>query len=95
MSECATEGLDVRRRRIRFRSWHRGIREMDLMLGSFADAALASFSDIDLDIFENLIEVPDRDLFGWLAEGAAVPANYDTAVLHRLQAFLAKGLNLS
>jgi antitoxin CptB len=94
MSESATGGLDVRRRRIRFRSWHRGTREMDLMLGSFADAALADLSEADLDAFEHLIEVPDRDLYGWLADGAAVPTNYDTEVLRRLQAFLSKGLIL-
>ena len=67
---------------------------MDLMLGSFADAALASFDNEDLDAFETLIEVPDRDLFGWLVDGAAVPANYDTRVLRRLQIFLAEGLSL-
>src|SRR4051794_15146948 len=54
--------LDPRRRRILFRAWHRGIREMDLILGRFADAAIDALSEPELDAFEQLIEVPDRDL---------------------------------
>src|SRR5262249_18659565 len=81
-----TDGLDARRRRLRFRSWHRGIREMDLILGRFADAWLARLSEAELDQYERLIEVPDHDLFGWVA-GEAAPPNYDTAVLRILREF--------
>ena len=79
--------LDPRRRRILFRAWHRGIREMDLILGQFADAAIDGLSEPELDAFEQLIEVPDRDLFGWISGTAAVPSNYDTAVFRRIRAF--------
>ncbi len=79
--------LDPRRRRTLFRAWHRGIREMDLIMGRFADAEIGDLSDADLDLFEALIEVPDRDLFRWLVGEEQVPDNYDTALFRRLKAF--------
>ncbi len=79
--------LDPRRRRILFRAWHRGIREMDLIMGRYADAEIGTMSEADLDEFERLIEVPDRDLFRWITGEDAAPSNYDTAVFRRLKAF--------
>lgn len=79
--------LDPRRRRTLFRAWHRGIREMDLIMGRFADAEIGTLSGPELDLFEALIEVPDRDLFRWLTGEDRVPDNYDTAVFRRLKAF--------
>lgn len=79
--------LDPRRRRTLFRSWHRGIREMDLIIGRFADAEIGALSDSELDLFETLIEAPDRDLFRWLTGEDRVPDNYDTPVFRRLKAF--------
>ncbi len=79
--------LDPRRRRVLFRSWHRGIREMDLIMGRFAEANLKEMSEAALDDFEQLIEVPDHDLFSWLSGAETVPANYDTAVFQALKSF--------
>jgi antitoxin CptB len=79
--------LDPRRRRILFRAWHRGIREMDLIMGRFADAAIDTMSDAELDDFERLIEVPDRDLFRWITGEDATPSNYDTAIFRRVKIF--------
>ncbi|RXF75033.1 succinate dehydrogenase assembly factor 2 [Hansschlegelia zhihuaiae] len=82
-----TEGLDPARRRALYRSWRRGTREMDLLMGRFADAEIDRFDEAEFAAFEALIEVPDRDLFAWIAEKEAVPANYDTGVFRRLKAF--------
>jgi antitoxin CptB len=79
--------LDPRRSRILFRAWRRGIREMDLIMGGFADARIGEMSQTELDEFERLIEVPDRDLFGWLTGEAETPANYDTDVFRQIKAF--------
>ncbi|MFC6791416.1 succinate dehydrogenase assembly factor 2 [Methylobacterium komagatae] len=79
--------LDPRRRRTLFRAWHRGIREMDLIMGRFADAEIGNLSESELDEFEALIEVPDRDLFKWLTGEAETPSNYDTPVWRRLRDF--------
>ena len=79
--------LDHRRRRTLFRAWHRGIREMDLIMGRFADAEIGTMPDSDLDDFERLIDVPDHDLFRWITGEGETPSNYDTALFRRLRAF--------
>ena len=79
--------LDVRRRRIAFRAWHRGMREMDLIMGRFADAELAGLGEADLDAFETLMEWPDPDLYKWVSGEAIPPADADAAFLARLRAF--------
>ena len=86
-TQRSSADLDPRRRRVLFRSWHRGIREMDLIMGRFADAEIGTMSDADLDEFERLIEVPDRDLFRWITGEDETPSNYDTAVFRRLKGF--------
>ena len=86
-STLTSADLDVRRRKILFRAWHRGTREMDLLMGRFADAALAGLSDGDLDEFERLIDVPDPDLFDWIMGDAEPPAEHDTSLFRKLKAF--------
>lgn len=85
----SSNDLDVRRRKALFRSWHRGTREMDLVLGRFADARIAEMSDEDLGDFELLMEAPDRDLFAWLTGSIDTPANYDTSVYRQVRDFYA------
>jgi antitoxin CptB len=86
-STRSSADLDVRRRRNLFRAWHRGIREMDLIMGRFADAEIGSLSEEELFEFERLIEVPDADLYRWISGEAEVPANYDTPLFRRLKRF--------
>jgi antitoxin CptB len=80
-------GLDVRRRQILYRAWHRGMREMDLIMGRFADAEVGTLSDEELTEFERLIEVTDRDLLSWITGEIEMPSNYDTSLFRRLQGF--------
>ena len=61
MSGCETR--EIRLRRLRLRSWRRGIREMDLILGGFADAALAGLDAELLDAFDMLLSENDHDLY--------------------------------
>lgn len=82
-----SEGLDVRRRQVLYRAWHRGMREMDLIMGRFADAEIGTLSDEDLAEFERLIEVVDRDLLAWITGEAETPENYDTPLFRRLKGF--------
>ncbi|KRE12923.1 hypothetical protein ASE66_20805 [Bosea sp. Root483D1] len=86
-STRSSEGLDPRRRKILFRAWHRGMRETDLIMGRFADAQIGALSEAELDEFERLIEVLDRDLLSWITGEADVPENYDSDVFRRLKAF--------
>ena len=87
----SSRGLDVRRRRLLFRSWHRGTREMDLILGRFADAAIADLSDGDLDDYERLVEMPDPILYSWITGELPVPREHDTEIFRRLQKFHSVG----
>jgi antitoxin CptB len=83
----SSEGLDPRRRRLLYHAWHRGTREMDLIMGRFADTALPTMSDEELEAFERLSDVPDDELYAWIAGGAAVPETYDTPLFRRLRDF--------
>lgn len=68
-----SESIDHRRKRLLFRSWHRGTREMDLLLGRFAEQHLETFSSRQLDLFEAMLNHGDPDLYDWLAGREAVP----------------------
>jgi antitoxin CptB len=83
----SSEGLDARRRRLLFRSWHRGIREMDLIMGRFADAHIGDLSDAELADYERLTDMPDRELLAWITGEVAVPSECDTETFRRLRAF--------
>jgi antitoxin CptB len=93
MTERSSAGLDERQRRLLFRAWRRGVREMDLIVGRFADACIDSFSDAALDEFERLIEVPNAELYAWIVGHEPVPAEQDTPVLRQLIAFHDRGQN--
>jgi antitoxin CptB len=87
MTERSSEGLDVRRRKLLFRAWRRGVRETDLIVGRFADAYIDKLDDGALDDFERLIEVPNADLYAWVTGDQNIPQNFDTAVLRQLIGF--------
>jgi antitoxin CptB len=86
----SSEGLDERRRRLLFRAWHRGTREMDLIMGPFADAMIATLSDDELDDFERLSEVPEPDLYAWITGERPVAPEHDTDLFRRLRHFARK-----
>jgi antitoxin CptB len=85
-SQISSAGLDARRRRLLFRSWRRGMREMDLVLGRFADAQIGTLTDAELDEYERLLEIPDQQMFAWVCGTETVPADIDTALLRRVLA---------
>jgi len=87
MTERSSEGLSERQRKLLFRAWRRGVREMDLIVGRFADAYIDTFDEASLDDFEHLIEAPNAELYAWVVGQDGIPANYDTAVLRQLIAF--------
>ncbi len=81
------EDLATRRKRLTYRSWHRGFKENDLLLGSFADAHLARLDTQQLDRYEALLEHPDADIFAWMTRAEPVPTELDTDVMQLLQSF--------
>lgn len=71
-----TETNEARLKRMRMRSWRRGIREMDLILGPYADATLESFDTAQLDLFDTLLEENDQDLYPWFSGSQPCPPQY-------------------
>ena len=90
-STRSSEGLDVRRRKVLFRAWHRGLREVDLILGRFADGNIEELTESELSEFESLMDVPDGELLAWLTSEADVPASHDGPLFRRLRDFRARG----
>ncbi|HUB62910.1 MAG TPA: succinate dehydrogenase assembly factor 2 [Methylocella sp.] len=86
-AQAKTLGLSDRQRRILFRSWHRGMREVDLLLGRFINAEIGSLSESELDGYECLLEAQDRDIFAWLTGEAEPPSVYDPFILQKIRAF--------
>ena len=82
-----TEPSDIRRKRLRFRAWHRGTKEADLVIGRFADRHLDEFDETELDQFEVLLEQNDADVMDWFTGKAQVDAEADNPVTRRLLAF--------
>jgi antitoxin CptB len=77
---------ETRLKRVRLRSWRRGIKEMDLLLGPFADAHLGAMTSEELDLFEALLEESDQELYAWTTGRAAPPDRFDI-LLNRIAAY--------
>ena len=78
---------DTRRRKLKFRAWRRGFREMDLLMGSFADKHLDAYGEAELDQFEVLLNQPDWEVYAWLVGQADIPDDHRSPVLDQLTAF--------
>lgn len=76
--------LDNRRKRLIFRSWHRGTREMDLIMGTFAEANVLKMDAAELDLYEELLHTPDPDVYDWVSGQKPVPANMLNPVVEKL-----------
>jgi len=81
------EDVEIRRKRLRYRSWHRGTKELDLLLGSFAERHLGALSAAELDQYEAILESDEHDIYAWLARRAPVPAEHDNAVMAAILRF--------
>jgi antitoxin CptB len=86
-STRSSGGLDDRRKRLLFRCWHRGTREMDLILGRFADAEIAGLSEDELAQLELLIEVPDPDLYAAVSGDGLLAPEFACELFDRIKAF--------
>src|SRR6478609_6112269 len=79
--------LDPRRRRMLFRAWHRGVREMDLILGQFADNELRDLAEAELEEFESILGEDDNDLLKWICGEQVLPERLRTPLFARISAF--------
>lgn len=85
--ESMSLSLADRKKRLVFRSWHRGTREMDLIMGRFADAHVAMFSADQVDAYERLLTCQDPDLYDWYIAKTPVPAADDSDVMQMFLGF--------
>jgi len=83
----ADGSLELRRKRLLFRAWHRGIRETDLILGRFADAHVATLDADEIADFERLLDIPDRDILAWVTGADAIPEELASTMIDRVLAF--------
>lgn len=76
---------DTRLKRLRFRSWHRGTKEADLLIGGFFDLHAPGWGDAEIDLFEALIEEQDVDIMAWAIGTDVCPAHYEGSVMGALK----------
>ncbi|MCM8731323.1 succinate dehydrogenase assembly factor 2 [Hephaestia sp. GCM10023244] len=77
---------DHRLKRLRFRAWHRGTKEADLLIGGFFDAHSASWNDEQIAWYEILLEEQDVDIMGWAIGSIAVPSQFDGPMMAQMKA---------
>ena len=71
---------ETRLKRLRIRCWRRGTREMDMLLGPYADTALGALDAAELDAFEALLDENDQDLYAWISGAAPMEARHAEAL---------------
>lgn len=86
MIKSQNNNTEKLRKQLIFRSWHRGTKEMDLLLGTFADQHLSSFSYEQLKDYEQILSVSDPDLYNWITQREEVPANLINSVMNMILA---------
>ncbi len=77
--------MDHRLRRVRFRAWHRGTREADLLIGGFADRYAAGWNEAELIWFETLLEEQDVDVMAWAIGTQEVPEAFQGPIMNAMK----------
>ncbi len=70
-----------RKKRMLFRAWHRGFKEMDLILGCFADRRLTDMTPDELDQFEAILDAEDTPLYQWITGKDKMPPEFDNPIM--------------
>mgnify|MGYP002713364263 CR=1 FL=1 len=81
----ANESLEVRRKRLKFRSAHRGIKEADILLGHFAERRLDELNRTQLDRYEDLLREPDLKIVAWITGDQEPPAHLQNDIMDKLR----------
>lgn len=83
-SHFSSANLTARQRRLLFRAAHRGIKEMDLILGGYIQENIHKFTDSEITELENIMLLNDRDLLSWITKEVPVPLEQDTALMRKI-----------
>ena len=76
---------EARLKRLRFRAWHRGTKEADLLIGGYFDACSAEWDEAEMTWFEALLEEQDVDIMAWAIGTAPPPPRFEGAAMRRLK----------
>lgn len=63
-------------KKLRYRSWHRGCKETDILLGQFCDHYIDDFDDEELEQFVEICEADDWDLYSWITRTTPLPEEH-------------------
>lgn len=77
--------LDDRLKRLRFRAWHRGTKEADLLVGGFFDTHSANWNEAEIVWFEAMIAEEDVEIMAWAIGTAPPPARYEGAMMQAMR----------
>ena len=89
-SESERDDDNARRKRILYRCQHRGMKEMDILLGGYVGEHVGTMSEADLATLEVLMDVSDQELFAWMIGRKPVPAEHDTALYRAIADYRSK-----
>ena len=79
--------MNKRRKRLMFQAQHRGMKEMDLIFGRFAERYLADLSDELLNQFETLLNCPDQALYSWISGRDPIPDEFNNEIMDLIRNF--------
>jgi antitoxin CptB len=82
-----TDPFQMRRKKLLWRACHRGIKEMDILMGGFAKVRVGGMTETELNALEALIELPDQEMLSWITGEATVPAGVTNPLLPELLKF--------
>ncbi len=80
--------LKILRKRLLYQSHHRGMREMDFLLGGFAHRYLESMDEEEMKQFESFLAIPDQTLYGWFFERIPFPEDAPKVLIKMIQDYL-------
>lgn len=86
MAMSENETTENKRKRLIFRSEHRGMKEMDFIMGSFARKFVPDFSEEDLNLYDEILKENDPNLYNWVTGKEDIPANVSNHVFEKLKA---------
>ena len=87
----SSPNLEITRKRLKWRATHRGIKEMDILVGGFAEMHLKHMTESQLTEFAALLELPDQDLLSWATGQAPIPTALNTEMFKSILAHRPEG----
>ena len=81
-----TNNIEIRRRRLKYRTSHTGTKETDILLGSFVEVFIESLDESEIQDFEDLLNIGNDPLvFNWIVSREPAPKEFDTPLLKKIQ----------